>query len=216
MTSPVPVTAKTPIYALEYLDEGEPAFWMRARLQRNSQKLEQLLQARGIAPPDAADLAALAGRVSTLEGYASPRLTLYRVSGGSFGGTFGVPYDGVNAGQTTPALVSNSNAYYLNDPTGRRVQIKQAGLYHFEVAMTTNVGNEAAQFVRLVKMPTANTAGPTIGIQNLTTGYGRLVAEERMAAGEYVGVFLNTSGSDSAESPATGIRNYFSIRRVSA
>lgn len=69
MTSPViPVTGKTSIYEIEYLVDGEPMFHTRAKLQRNSEKLEYLLQQRALAPPAAQDLATLSGRVTTLEG----------------------------------------------------------------------------------------------------------------------------------------------------
>lgn len=67
MTGPIPVTGKTPIYELEYLLEGEPAFHYRAKMERNSKKLEALMAARALAPPAAVDLAALTGRVTKLE-----------------------------------------------------------------------------------------------------------------------------------------------------
>lgn len=65
MTAPViPVTGKTPVYSIEYLLEGEPAYYFRAKLQRNSDRLEALLQARGIAPLEAQQALALSGQVN--------------------------------------------------------------------------------------------------------------------------------------------------------
>lgn len=210
------MTAHTPIYGLEYIEEGEPLRLARPALENNAHTIEAALQAGGVAAPGASDLLAVSGRVTALESYVPARLELYRAAGGPFGGTFAVPYDTVRTAQTTPALVSNTNPWYTFDPTGRRVLIKQSGLYHFQVAVSTTVSADDAQFLRLVKMPIAGTAGPTIAVHNVRTGYGRLVAEERITAGEYVGVFLNTSGSDVADNPSTGVRNLFTVRRVSA
>lgn len=71
MTSPIPVTGKTPIYEIEYVREGEPAFHLRAKQERQALRLETLLQQRALAPPAAQDLAAVSGRVTTLEGRAT-------------------------------------------------------------------------------------------------------------------------------------------------
>lgn len=85
MTSPIPVTGKTAIYELEYLLEGEPAFHHRAKLERNSKKLDTLLQAAGIAPPAAADLAAVAGRVTALEGSVPVDVPFLNLAGAATG-----------------------------------------------------------------------------------------------------------------------------------
>jgi hypothetical protein len=209
-----PVTGITPVYGLEYLIEGEPARYTRQKLERNAKAIEAALVAGGIAPPGASDLATLSGRVTVLE-TAAPRLEVYRSTGSSFGGTFAMPYDSIRTAQTTPVLSSNTNAWYTFDPTGRRILIKQAGLYHFEAAVATTVA-EDTQLLRLVKMPTAGTAGPTIAVHSVRQGYGRLIAEERIAAGEYVGVFLTSTGSDVADNAAGGSRNLFTVRRISA
>ena len=77
MTAPIaPVTGSTPIYDLEYLIEGEPAYHFREKWERLAKRLEVLLQARALAPPDAVDLAAIAGRVAVVEGGAWTTLPL--------------------------------------------------------------------------------------------------------------------------------------------
>lgn len=62
-----PVTGRTPVYGLEYLIEGEPAKFTRQKLERNAKTIEAALIRGGIAPPEAQDLATLAGRVTALE-----------------------------------------------------------------------------------------------------------------------------------------------------
>lgn len=47
-----PVTGITPIYGIEYLTEGEPAGYTRQKLQRNAEKIEAALVARGVPPAD--------------------------------------------------------------------------------------------------------------------------------------------------------------------
>jgi hypothetical protein len=61
------VTATTPTFALPYLEVGQPMRDTRLVLEQLAKGVDTALAARGVAPPAAADLAALAGRVSTLE-----------------------------------------------------------------------------------------------------------------------------------------------------
>lgn len=61
------MTAKTPVYQLEYIVEGESARNARGALERNAKSIEAALVAGGVTPPGASDLAALAGRVAALE-----------------------------------------------------------------------------------------------------------------------------------------------------
>lgn len=61
------MTATTPIYGLHYLVPGEPARNTRAALEANVYAIEAALQSHALAPPAAADLAAVAGRTSVLE-----------------------------------------------------------------------------------------------------------------------------------------------------
>lgn len=77
MTTPIPVTGKTPIYGIEYLVPGEPVAHTRAKLQRNAEQIEAALVRGGIAPAGAQDLATLSGRVSALE---KPRCTVRRTT----------------------------------------------------------------------------------------------------------------------------------------
>jgi hypothetical protein len=61
------MTAKTPAYGIEYLVIGEPVRNTRLALENNAKTIEAALLARGATVPGAADLAALAARVGTLE-----------------------------------------------------------------------------------------------------------------------------------------------------
>ena len=61
------MTATTPIYGMQYLVPGEPARNTRAALEANAFAIEAALQSHALAPPAAADLAAIAGRASVLE-----------------------------------------------------------------------------------------------------------------------------------------------------
>jgi hypothetical protein len=61
------MTAKTPIYELEYIVEGEPLSEARLALEASMKRVEAALVLGGIAPPEAQDLAELSGRVTALE-----------------------------------------------------------------------------------------------------------------------------------------------------
>lgn len=61
------MTAKTPVYQLEYLVQGEPVRNTRLALENNAKSIEAALMARGVAAAGAADVLAVSGRVSTLE-----------------------------------------------------------------------------------------------------------------------------------------------------
>jgi hypothetical protein len=66
MTAPY-AQGVTPVYGLRYILEGQPARDTRKYLEENAHTIEAALVAGGITPPGAADLAALVGRVNTLE-----------------------------------------------------------------------------------------------------------------------------------------------------
>jgi diphthamide biosynthesis methyltransferase len=61
------MTAKTPVYQLEYIVEGEPLREARLALENNAKSIEAALVLGGIAPPASQDLATLSGRVTALE-----------------------------------------------------------------------------------------------------------------------------------------------------
>jgi hypothetical protein len=61
------MTAKTPIYELEYIVEGESLSEARPALEASMKRVEAALVLGGIAPPEAQDLAELSGRVTALE-----------------------------------------------------------------------------------------------------------------------------------------------------
>lgn len=63
----VPVTGITPVFGLEYLVEGEPAFHIRQKWARLAAAIEAALVAGPASPPGASDLLAVSGRVTTLE-----------------------------------------------------------------------------------------------------------------------------------------------------
>jgi hypothetical protein len=62
----VPITGITPVYDLEYLEEGEPAFHIRAKWQRTVEQVEAALLSVGVPPPGLADLATLTARVDAM------------------------------------------------------------------------------------------------------------------------------------------------------
>lgn len=66
------VTAKTPVYQLEYLVQGEPARNTRGALERNALSIEAALLAKAVPAPGAADLAQVAARVLALENWRAP------------------------------------------------------------------------------------------------------------------------------------------------
>lgn len=61
------MTATTPIYALPYLEQGQPMYETRGVLEDLVERLETVLALGGAAAPGATDLLTLAGRVGTLE-----------------------------------------------------------------------------------------------------------------------------------------------------
>lgn len=61
------MTAQTPIYAIKYPVVGEPIRTTRQILEDNAKAIEAALLAGPASPPNAQDLAAVAGRVTTLE-----------------------------------------------------------------------------------------------------------------------------------------------------
>lgn len=61
------MTLETPTYHLPYMQEGQPAYQLRAVWQLLAERAEAALIAGGITPPGASDLAALVGRVNLLE-----------------------------------------------------------------------------------------------------------------------------------------------------
>lgn len=65
MTSPV--TGRTPLFQLPYMQQGQPIFEYRQISEDLAKALEAVLASKAVSPPGAADLAAVAGRVSALE-----------------------------------------------------------------------------------------------------------------------------------------------------
>lgn len=61
------MTAKTPVYQLEYIVQGEPIRNTRLALENNAKSIEAALIARGVAAANAPDVLAVSGRVSKLE-----------------------------------------------------------------------------------------------------------------------------------------------------
>jgi hypothetical protein len=61
------VTAQTPVYGIKYIVPGEPIRNTRQALEDNANTVEAALIRGGVAPPNAADLATVAGRVAKLE-----------------------------------------------------------------------------------------------------------------------------------------------------
>lgn len=83
------MTAKTPLYGLEYPIQGEPIRTTRLALENNAKTIEAALQSKGVAPPNATDLLAVAARVSTLEAaYVPPAALPLTTSATAFGQSF--------------------------------------------------------------------------------------------------------------------------------
>jgi hypothetical protein len=61
------MTAKTPVFQLEYIVEGEPIREARLALENNAKTIEAALVAGGVAPPAAQDMVALVARINALE-----------------------------------------------------------------------------------------------------------------------------------------------------
>lgn len=175
MTAPiVPVTGKTPIYGIEYLLEGEPAFYIRARLQRNSEKLEALMAARALAPPAAADLTAVSGRVSTLETVAAERrwrrasirlaadLPSYTTSQadilvGTGAGAWVVDYDAGPAG--------SANAMYSTAFPGR-LTARKGGEYAARLTIPTLGGTAGVAAVVRLSRNAGGSASPGFAVKS--------------------------------------------------
>lgn len=61
------MTATTPVFQLEYIVEGEPLRNARPALENNAKTIEAALLRGPASPPNAQDLATVAGRVTSLE-----------------------------------------------------------------------------------------------------------------------------------------------------
>jgi hypothetical protein len=85
------VTAKTPVFQLEYIVPGEPLRNTRAALENNAKSIEAALLAGPASPPNAQDLATLAGRVTALEPGAWTAITGLTAPWVSFAGAGGSP-----------------------------------------------------------------------------------------------------------------------------
>lgn len=75
------MTAKTAVYGLEYIVEGEPLRGARLALENNAKTIEAALVLGGIAPPAAQDLATLAGRVTAAEQLAAASINTFTQGG---------------------------------------------------------------------------------------------------------------------------------------
>lgn len=79
------MTAKTPVYQLEYIVEGESARNARGALERNAKSIEAALITGGIAPPNTTDLLAAIARIAALEGAAPVAVPFINLTGAATG-----------------------------------------------------------------------------------------------------------------------------------
>jgi hypothetical protein len=124
------MTAQTPVYGIKYPEIGEPIRTTRQILQDNATAIEAALLAGPASPPNASDLATVAGRVTMLEGITGTETAIKAAAGphaagrqawatdtkarGIFDGTRWLFYD--TAWQTfTPAI-------YIGNGTGAWTQ----------------------------------------------------------------------------------------------
>lgn len=120
------MTAKTPVYGLEYLIQGEPMRATRAALENNAKTTEAALVRGGIAPPAAQDLATLAGRVSALEVRPRARLLADSAAGVSYPNA---GYSVVPLAAPSPAARTFISGMGWASGTPSRLTCQVAGLY---------------------------------------------------------------------------------------
>jgi hypothetical protein len=178
------MTAKTPVYGLEYLVQGEPVRNTRAALEANAKTIEAALLARGVPATGAADLAALAGRVARLENPVSAvmRATAAQsVPGGWADILLHTEDEDSHGGHSTTVNVNRWTC-----PVG------EAGLYHVEgnvlwggMNLGTNIN------ARLVKNGQVLPNGPgATGAYGGPAGASSLTGSKliRLVAGDWVGL----------------------------
>ena len=101
------MTAKTPVFELEYIVEGEPLREARPALENNAKTIEAALVRGGIAPPEAQDLATLSGRVTALEADTASTQVTYVTN-------MTIAYNDVAAGWTGLRYWRNGNVVTLS------------------------------------------------------------------------------------------------------
>lgn len=209
----LPVTAYTSNFALPYLEAGQPVRDTRAVLEALTKAVDAALTAGPASPPDAQDLAALAGRVTRLEQPAYADLLVSDAAGvppfgnGAYSpATFSAPAAGSISGLTWNA----------NQPT--RVTAATAGLYLVGGAVGFTVNPNGDRMSALYR--NGVTVPGTAGNGRASVGYHSAVPLRqkvlRLAVGDYLELYAHqNSGINLAPAPAgTNQAGSLSILRV--
>jgi hypothetical protein len=199
--------AQTPIYGIKYIPPGMPVRETRIALEQNAFTIEAALAAGGTAPPGAADLAAVAGRVSVLEHRVTARHNAVQP----------IPSSG---GSPTPMIFSSatSNPGGLWNPANpTRLAVPGTGEYDLTVFApwtpnptgTRGVAFRILQTGPWVYVNTRPATGGAYGSEQAVTAAGILVS-----AGQYleVGVWQDSGGSLNLSAQSSPARA--ALRRV--
>lgn len=154
------MTALTPAYALPYLEVGQPMRDTRAVLEQLAKATETALAGRAVAPPAAADLAALTGRVATLEaGRLLARAERLSTAGPVTAATRNI-VDSLTVAVGTPVPGASGTGgvqFSITGPT--RVQLVLHGKMHATAATAARVHLLLAPGVNLPATTDANVVG---------------------------------------------------------
>lgn len=150
------MTAKTPVFQIEYLVEGEPIRATRLALENNAKSIEAALLAGPASPPAASDLAVVAGRVTALE--TLPICVLRQTA-----------QTALAAGWTIiPWQTEDYDPDDLHSPTtnASRVTIKKKGLYRLAAQVPVVAGSGGTLWAKWMRN---GTVIPGSGQSTITT-----------------------------------------------
>lgn len=189
----------TPVYGLRYILQGQPARWTRQYLEENALAIEAALIRGGIAPPNAADLATLAGRVTALE--APLPLVVLRQSASTSHAT----------GWTTINWqAEDHDPDGLHDPAVNpsRITIRKKGLYRIrgQVAAVASASNYAG--TKLLKNAGATTWASTWRVVSAAPNIETLQVRpspQVLLPGDYLEVQLGLTASATANTAVGGV-----------
>lgn len=177
------MTAKTPIYGIEYLIPGEPIRSTRQALENNAKSIEAALANRGVIPPGASDLAALLGRLQTLETrpvFRARRLAAQTLPNGAF-----------------PALVWDQKDIDTSamGTAGATIKLVRTGYYQLDcsLALSGSPGGRAA-----LRVDTVSTTG--------TVTFGGAAIGALVANGGIPNPQVNASGLVRCDTVGQGIQ----------
>lgn len=211
------MTLTTPIYGLPYPAQGQPIRDTRLILENLAKLVEAALQNGGIAPAGAADIAALAGRVATLEA-GRARATLYATA--PQGGL--VSWATINLyGETTDS--ANGHVTGGSPAAGYTIPAGQGGdwLVSAQVPLVPGAAGNAALRVMKNGSTNANVALPIGHGEYLSVGTsgGTVSLAPRIlpfAAGDVITLQALAAGTWSTQADTTvgGLTSSLTLLRV--